>query len=109
VVVVSAVVLHARSGATARDLVHRNYASDPREQTFAAYNAFFVEMKVLGVADIDGAFGTRLQSAATTFLSDSGSSADGIVGPLTRAALPENPNVPQLAGTLAPLAGLVTV
>jgi peptidoglycan hydrolase-like protein with peptidoglycan-binding domain len=57
-----------------------------------------VMMKILGGAEqIDGAFGAKTKTAVEDFQSAEGLAVDGIVGPLTWAALPADPNTPQLA------------
>jgi peptidoglycan hydrolase-like protein with peptidoglycan-binding domain len=58
-----------------------------------------VMLKILGgAAQIDGTFGPKTKTAVEAFQSGSGGLAvDGIVGPATWAALPADPNTPQLA------------
>jgi murein L,D-transpeptidase YcbB/YkuD len=57
----------------------------------------FVVRKELDYTGIDGAFGAQTQSAVEQFQSDAGLTADGIVGPLTWAALPPDIDAPELA------------
>ena len=54
----------------------------------------FVMMKTLGPAQIDGDFGPKTEAAVRDFQSGAGLSADGVVGPLTWAKLPADPNTP---------------
>lgn len=50
-----------------------------------------------GGAAIDGAFGVKTTTAVEGFQSGEGLTVDGIVGPATWAALPADPDTPQLA------------
>ena len=54
----------------------------------------FVMMKTLGPTEIDGDFGPKTDAAVRDFQSGAGLTADGIVGPLTWAKLPADPNTP---------------
>ena len=56
-----------------------------------------VEMKLLDPAGIDGDFGPHTDVAVRSFQEGAGLGVDGIVGPLTWAALPVDPVTPQLA------------
>ncbi len=56
-----------------------------------------VEMKLLDPAGIDSSFGPNTQGVVQSFQESAGLAADGIVGPLTWDALPDDPNTPQLA------------
>lgn len=55
-----------------------------------------VMIKLLGFERIDGAFGPTTETAVRSFQEGAGLGVDGIVGPLTWAALPTAPNTPQL-------------
>jgi peptidoglycan hydrolase-like protein with peptidoglycan-binding domain len=54
----------------------------------------FVMMKTLGPSEIDGDFGPKTAAAVRDFQSGAGLTADAIVGPLTWAKLPADPNTP---------------
>jgi peptidoglycan hydrolase-like protein with peptidoglycan-binding domain len=56
-----------------------------------------VEMKLLDFMGIDGSFGPDTDAAVRSFQQSEGLVDDGIVGPLTWAALPADPNTPQLS------------
>ena len=56
-----------------------------------------VEMKLLDFMGIDGMFGPNTDGAVRSFQQSEGLVDDGIVGPLTWAALPADPNTPQLS------------
>jgi peptidoglycan hydrolase-like protein with peptidoglycan-binding domain len=56
-----------------------------------------VEMKLLEPAGIDGDFGPNTDGSVRSFQESAGLGVDGIVGPLTWAALPADPNTRQLA------------
>jgi peptidoglycan hydrolase-like protein with peptidoglycan-binding domain len=56
-----------------------------------------VETKLLDATGIDGSFGPHTEAAVKSFQQGEGLTADGIVGALTWAALPADPNTPQLA------------
>jgi peptidoglycan hydrolase-like protein with peptidoglycan-binding domain len=53
-------------------------------------------MKTLDPAGIDGNFGPRTEAAVRSFQQAEGLTVDGVVGPLTWAALPADPNTPLL-------------
>ena len=57
----------------------------------------FVVRKELDYTDIDGDFGPNTQAAVEQFQSGAGLTVDGIVGPLTWAALPADIDAPELA------------
>jgi peptidoglycan hydrolase-like protein with peptidoglycan-binding domain len=57
----------------------------------------FVVRKELDYTGIDGAFGAATENAVEQFQSGAGLVADGIVGPLTWAALPPDVDAPELA------------
>ena len=50
-----------------------------------------VMVKSLDVSGIDGVFGSKTQDAVKSFQQGNNLTADGIVGPLTWAALPADP------------------
>jgi peptidoglycan hydrolase-like protein with peptidoglycan-binding domain len=56
-----------------------------------------VEMKLLDFTGIDGSFGPNTDGAVRSFQQSDGLVVDGIVGPLTWAALPSDPNTPELS------------
>jgi peptidoglycan hydrolase-like protein with peptidoglycan-binding domain len=56
-----------------------------------------VMIKSLDVSGIDGVFGSKTQDAVKSFQQGNNLTADGIVGPLTWAALPADPQTPTLA------------
>jgi peptidoglycan hydrolase-like protein with peptidoglycan-binding domain len=56
-----------------------------------------VMVKLLDPAGIDGVFGPHTEAAVKSFQESAGLASDGIAGPLTWAALPADPNTPQLA------------
>ena len=56
-----------------------------------------VMIKSLDVFGIDGVFGSKTQDAVKSFQQGNNLAADGIVGPLTWAALPADPQTPILA------------
>ncbi|MBV9784094.1 MAG: peptidoglycan-binding protein [Acidisphaera sp.] len=57
----------------------------------------FVMMKQLGGADdIDGVFGPNTESAVKSFQQADGLTVDGVVGPQTWAALPADPDTPEI-------------
>jgi len=56
-----------------------------------------VIMKLLDYTGIDGQFGTNTENAVKSFQQDNGLTADGIVGPMTWAALPADPDTPELS------------
>ena len=68
----------------------------------------FVEMKLLDFQGIDGAFGSTTDQVVRDFQDGEGLVVDGIVGPATWGALPEDPDTPLLANgsTGAPVAAL---
>lgn len=55
-----------------------------------------VMMKLLDYTQIDGTFGPKAKSSVKDFQESAGLTVDGVVGPLTWAALPSDPNTPQL-------------
>ncbi len=57
----------------------------------------FVVSKTLDYIGIDGDFGPHTQTAVEQFQSGAGLTVDGIVGPLTWAALPPDVDAPELA------------
>ena len=57
----------------------------------------FVEMKTLDFQGIDGDFGPVVDAVVRDFQDSVGLAVDGIVGPLTWAALPADPHTPVLA------------
>ena len=56
-----------------------------------------VMIKSLDYTGIDGIFGSLTEQAVRSFQQGNGLGVDGIVGPKTWAALPADPNTPQLA------------
>ncbi len=54
-------------------------------------------VKLLGFDEIDGVFGPTTTAAVKSFQQGEGLAPDGIVGPLTWAALPPAPDTPLLA------------
>jgi peptidoglycan hydrolase-like protein with peptidoglycan-binding domain len=54
-------------------------------------------IKDLDYTGIDGIFGPQTEQAVRSFQQGAGLGVDGIVGPRTWAALPADPNTPQLA------------
>jgi peptidoglycan hydrolase-like protein with peptidoglycan-binding domain len=56
-----------------------------------------VMIKDLEPSGIDGIFGTRTKHAVRSFQQSEGLEVDGIVGPATWRALPEDPNTPLLS------------
>jgi lysozyme family protein len=54
-------------------------------------------IKSLDVSGIDGVFGSKTQDAVKSFQQGNSLTVDGIVGPLTWAALPADPQTPTLA------------
>jgi peptidoglycan hydrolase-like protein with peptidoglycan-binding domain len=52
---------------------------------------------LLDFEQIDGSFGPKTAAAVNSFQKGEGLTVDGIVGPLTWAALPPPPDTPQLA------------
>jgi peptidoglycan hydrolase-like protein with peptidoglycan-binding domain len=56
-----------------------------------------VMIKLLDFEQIDGSFGPKTAAAVRSFQEGEGLTVDGIVGPLTWAALPSPPDTPQLA------------
>ncbi len=56
-----------------------------------------VEMKLLDYTGIDGNFGPNTDTAVRSFQQSDSLVVDGIVGPLTWAALPADPNTPELS------------
>ena len=56
-----------------------------------------VMMQYLQYSDIDGNFGPKTQERVKDFQQDKSLTADGVVGPLTWAKLPADPNTPRLA------------
>jgi peptidoglycan hydrolase-like protein with peptidoglycan-binding domain len=54
-------------------------------------------VKLLGFDEIDGVFGPKTTAAVKSFQQGEGLAPDGIVGPLTWAALPPAPDTPLLA------------
>ena len=57
----------------------------------------FVMLKDLEYSDIDGNFGPKTQERVKDFQQDKSLTPDGVVGPLTWAKLPADPNTPRLA------------
>jgi len=57
----------------------------------------FVMTKVLAPGDITGTFGSTTEQAVKDFQQGAGLTVDGIVGPMTWQALPDDPNTPLLA------------
>lgn len=65
-----------------------------------------VEMKLLGDTGIDGTFGADTKQAVESFQSGNGLFPDGVVGPLTWAALPADPETLYLEmGHMGPIVG----
>ena len=64
---------------------------------YAGFNILFVMTKVLDYTGIDGNFGPQTQDAVKSFQESSNLTADGVVGPATWNALPEDPNTPRMA------------
>jgi peptidoglycan hydrolase-like protein with peptidoglycan-binding domain len=56
-----------------------------------------VMIKVLDFDEIDGVFGPKTDAAVRSVQEGAGLAVDGIAGPNTWAALPADPNTPQLA------------
>ena len=56
-----------------------------------------VEMKILDFTHIDGNFAAATETAVKDFQEGNGLVADGIVGPITWAALPADPMTPTLS------------
>jgi peptidoglycan hydrolase-like protein with peptidoglycan-binding domain len=56
-----------------------------------------VEMKLLDFRGIDGSFGANTDAAVRSFQQSAGLVDDGIVGPVTWGALPDDPNTPELS------------
>jgi peptidoglycan hydrolase-like protein with peptidoglycan-binding domain len=56
-----------------------------------------VMMKLLGPDQIDGTFGPKTKGAVEDFQGGEGLTVDGVVGPATWAALPADPDTPELA------------
>lgn len=56
-----------------------------------------VVMKLLDYTGIDGQFGSNTQNAVEAFQQSNGLTVDGIAGPLTWAALPADPDTPELS------------
>src|SRR3954447_26115491 len=56
-----------------------------------------VTMKLLGPDEIDGSFGPKTKGAVEDFQGGEGLTVDGVVGPATWAALPADPDTPELA------------
>jgi peptidoglycan hydrolase-like protein with peptidoglycan-binding domain len=54
-------------------------------------------MKFLDYTGIDGAFGPNTKGAVEAFQASKSLAVDGIVGPNTWAALPSDPNTPELS------------
>ena len=64
----------------------------------------FVMTKLMDPSGIDGSFGPVTEQAVKDFQSGSGLVADGVVGPLTWAALPPDPETIQLwPGAIGPV------
>ena len=57
----------------------------------------FVMMDYMEFSDIDGNFGPKTQERVKDFQQDKSLTPDGVVGPLTWAKLPADPNTPRLA------------
>src|SRR5947209_8596428 len=56
-----------------------------------------VIMKMLDYTGIDGQFGSDTENAVKSFQQNNGLTVDGIVGAMTWAALPGDPDTPQLS------------
>lgn len=56
-----------------------------------------VVLKMLDYTGIDGQYGSNTQNAVEAFQQSNGLTVDGIVGPLTWAALPADPDTPELS------------
>src|SRR4029079_11841524 len=57
----------------------------------------FVMRKEMNYSDIDGNFGPKTLELVKDFQQGRSLAPDGVVGPLTWAALPADPNTPRLA------------
>ncbi len=65
-----------------------------------------VEMKLLDYTKINGSFGSDTKQAVESFQSGNGLFSDGVVGPLTWAALPADPETLYLElGHMGPIVG----
>jgi peptidoglycan hydrolase-like protein with peptidoglycan-binding domain len=56
-----------------------------------------VMVKLMDYTGIDGIFGPKTKQSVKSFQEGEGLAVDGIVGPATWGAMPDDPNTPQLA------------